>query len=337
MNTCSCSFILSAALALACAVAPALAQHDHSAEKPTPAAAAPVATRYYCPMHCEGEKVYDKAGKCPVCKMNLKLQTSDAYTASVREVSEGGNGDLVAGNPASLEFRIENPTGMLLKNFEIVHEKVLHLLVVSKDLSWFRHEHPVMQPDGTFTLAFTFPAGGTYYVYHDFTPSPAPGAAAGLSQQMVRVPVEVKGDAPARVALVPDAATSKTIDGYSVTLGGAEAVKAGGSATLTFNISKDGKPMTTLAPYLGAFGHLVVISENGEEFVHSHPLGGHEGHAMTSVGPTVAFEAHFKEPGLYKAWGQFNVGTTKKERVMTVPFVFMVEFGEKKHDGHDHK
>ena len=26
---------------------------------------------YYCPMHCEGEKTYDKAGDCPVCGMHL--------------------------------------------------------------------------------------------------------------------------------------------------------------------------------------------------------------------------------------------------------------------------
>ncbi len=26
---------------------------------------------YYCPMHCEGEKIYDKPGDCPVCGMDL--------------------------------------------------------------------------------------------------------------------------------------------------------------------------------------------------------------------------------------------------------------------------
>lgn len=28
--------------------------------------------KYYCPMHCEGDKVYDKPGTCPVCGMNLE-------------------------------------------------------------------------------------------------------------------------------------------------------------------------------------------------------------------------------------------------------------------------
>jgi Cu+-exporting ATPase len=29
---------------------------------------------YYCPMHCEGNKTYDKPGNCPVCGMNLVKQ-----------------------------------------------------------------------------------------------------------------------------------------------------------------------------------------------------------------------------------------------------------------------
>ncbi len=30
------------------------------------------AGKYYCPMHCEGDKIYDKPGNCPVCGMNLE-------------------------------------------------------------------------------------------------------------------------------------------------------------------------------------------------------------------------------------------------------------------------
>ena len=31
-------------------------------------------TVYQCPMKCEGDKTYDKAGKCPICNMNLKAK-----------------------------------------------------------------------------------------------------------------------------------------------------------------------------------------------------------------------------------------------------------------------
>ena len=30
-----------------------------------------IAEKYYCPMKCEGEKVYDQPGDCPVCNMHL--------------------------------------------------------------------------------------------------------------------------------------------------------------------------------------------------------------------------------------------------------------------------
>ena len=33
--------------------------------------------KYYCPMHCEGDKTYDEAGDCPVCGMNLTPVNSD--------------------------------------------------------------------------------------------------------------------------------------------------------------------------------------------------------------------------------------------------------------------
>ena len=40
--------------------------------------------KYYCPMHCEGEKAYDKPGNCPVCGMNLKKVSSDEKQNSIK-------------------------------------------------------------------------------------------------------------------------------------------------------------------------------------------------------------------------------------------------------------
>ena len=65
---------------------------------------------------------------------------------------------------------------------------------------------------------------------------------------------------------------------------------------------KDGKPVTNLQPYLGAMGHLVIISSDLKEFVHSHPHEeGAEHAAASKSGPNVDFEATFKAPGIYKA------------------------------------
>ena len=57
-------------------------QHQHQHEKPT--FSNENAGKYYCPMMCEGDKVYDKMGSCPVCGMNLEkipeLKQKQLYT-----------------------------------------------------------------------------------------------------------------------------------------------------------------------------------------------------------------------------------------------------------------
>ena len=44
---------------------------NKEADKKAVPLAAAVPGKYYCPMHCEGDKVYDKEGDCPVCGMDL--------------------------------------------------------------------------------------------------------------------------------------------------------------------------------------------------------------------------------------------------------------------------
>jgi Cu2+-exporting ATPase len=36
--------------------------------------------KYYCPMHCENDKTYDKPGECPVCGMHLKKEETVSST-----------------------------------------------------------------------------------------------------------------------------------------------------------------------------------------------------------------------------------------------------------------
>jgi Cu+-exporting ATPase len=45
-------------------------QHHHEVKKEEKPKGKGTGT-FYCPMHCEGEKTYDKAGDCPVCGMDL--------------------------------------------------------------------------------------------------------------------------------------------------------------------------------------------------------------------------------------------------------------------------
>ena len=87
------------------------------------------------------------------------------------EVSQSPE-QLRPGQPATLTFRVIDPaTNLTVKRFEIVHEKLIHLFLVSENLEYFAHLHPVLQDDGSFRLNVTLPYGGMYRMLADFYPS----------------------------------------------------------------------------------------------------------------------------------------------------------------------
>lgn len=189
-----------------------------------------------------------------------------------------------------------SPAGGREERLAIVHEKPLHLLIVSKDLAFFAHEHPEREADGTYAIDFGFPEPGEYVLFGDFTPE-------GASGQVVRTPITVEGAAPPPRPLVVDArSTAKRFGELTVGLG-PEPIQAEAETTLAFTIERDGKPIEDLRPYLGALGHCVVIDESATVFLHSHPLE----QSGTSAANVVQFHTVFPSAGKYKVWGQFDV------------------------------
>ena len=92
------------------------------------------------------------------------------------------------GEKIDLFFIIKNSSGELVKDLQIVHEKPMHLLVVSDGLDEFYHEHPTMQTDGSYKASFTFPNGGVYKLYADFTPFDAPQIVQNFAPTRVSWP-----------------------------------------------------------------------------------------------------------------------------------------------------
>lgn len=76
------------------------ADHHHSHHHHNPPTLKPTGGGsgiYYCPMHCEGDKTYDKPGSCPVCGMDLveqpSLKRTVRYTCPMHpEVVQDGPG-----------------------------------------------------------------------------------------------------------------------------------------------------------------------------------------------------------------------------------------------------
>ncbi len=63
----------------------------------------------------------------------------------------------------------------MVKDFEVVHTKEFHLFVISQDLEFFEHIHPVMRDDGTWTIETSVPKAGYYQVLCDFMPKGGSG------------------------------------------------------------------------------------------------------------------------------------------------------------------
>ena len=48
-------------------------------------------------------------------------------------------------------------------------------------------------------------------------------------------------------------------------------LSAGTHAHLLFRLSREGRPVADLEPYLGAMGHCVIISQDTQTYLHVHP------------------------------------------------------------------
>ena len=214
----------------------------------------------------------------------------------------------VAGKPTTLKIMIHGADGEMVKSFEVVHEQKVHLIIVRDGLDQFAHIHPEVDPSGNATVSYTFPTGGTYWLYADHKPS-------GKEQTTATAQVKIAGDIPPIPALTPNESGEIEGDGLRAKVA-IEGAMRGGEATIIFDL-KDaaGQPVKDLQPYMGAMGHLVVLSSDGKQYVHAHPAD-----AKTGKSNQVVFMAHIMEPGLYKGWGQFR----RLDTVRVVPFVFKV-------------
>ena len=203
--------------------------------------------------------------------------------------------ELRRGRTEPLEFRIVDARGATVRDFDVSHEKRMHLILVRRDLTGFQHLHPELRGDGTWTADVRLADAGSYRMFADFSRG---GEAHTLAS-------DLRVDGRADLGALPAPETSATSDGgYDV------ALDAHGSE-LRFTITRDGEAVRT-EPYLGAGGHLVTLREGDLAFLHVHPSD-----------DAVAFEATFPTPGRYRLFLQFKT-PDPPARVQTVAFTHEV-------------
>ncbi|MGI5162398.1 hypothetical protein [Microbispora sp. CA-102843] len=221
------------------------------------------------------------------------------------QISQGGytlvplTTTLTPGKTADFRFTVTGPDGAPVTRYQVKHDKKLHFIVVSRDLGGFWHLHPEEAGDGVWSVRFTPPAAGTYRAYADFAPEGGPDLTLGAD-------LHVPGTYEPRP--LPPANTTAQVDGYTVTMSGD--LVPGRVSKLVFTVSKDGRPVGDLEPYLGAYGHLVAIRAGDLAYLHVHPEDG-----TTAAG--VTFAASAPSGGDYRLFLDFQHGGTVRTAAFT--------------------
>ena len=213
---------------------------------------------------------------------------------------------LTPGTTEDFTFRIIGPDGAPVTEFDVEHDKRMHLIVVRRDTTGFQHVHPEMDADGTWRVPLNLPTGGSYRAFADFTPADGEGTTLGVDLAAPGA-FEPLTHEPTRTAIV---------DGYEVQLAGE--LTPGRASPLTLTVRKDGQPVTDLQPYLAAYGHLVALREGDLAYLHVHPEGS-PGDGRTTAGPDIQFVAEVPSAGTYRLFLDFQHGGVVRTAEFTVP------------------
>jgi hypothetical protein len=102
-------------------------------------------------------------------------------------------------------------------------------------------------------------------------------------------------------------------------------LRVGKDMTFRFDLSTN-----DLEPYLGAWAHIMIVSEDRQQFIHAHPMdevGQQHAHAAPGPSPSIIRTiTGFRKTGLYRLWAQFQ----RHGNVITIPYTIKVEPEEKK-------
>jgi hypothetical protein len=181
---------------------------------------------------------------------------------------------------------------------------MFHLFIVSEDLNHFEHGHPILGSDLGFRHKTKLPKPGMYRLLSDFYPK-------GGTPQLVEQTLLVSGPASRSTApeLTADLSEKRGDNVYVELIMEPEIPIAGMKTLMFFRI----KPADGLEQYLGAWGHMLAVSDDLVDTIHNHPF-------LADGGPQVQFNLVFPRARTYRVWVQFQ----RKGIVNTVAFTIPV-------------
>ncbi len=261
-----------------------------------------------------------------------------------------------AGKPTMLKFDLTDEKGEPFTDLMVHHDRVLHVIIVSENLQVFGHIHPedfesrdiLAELDGTYTVHFTFPVAGRYILALDVMTEDAEFSKyvsvdvvgnkkmSDITQdfrreKMVNGYTEEGGDRFTKAVSLADKNVKST---YYVKIDAPEKIKVGEMVHITYNFSRESKPITDFVPFLDAPMHFAIVSTRLDGILHTHgtvPMDGdktkmmkkdpHAGHNMKKpatighqhqgstpekFGPSIMLMTKFPKVGVYQIIGQLK-------------------------------
>jgi hypothetical protein len=240
---------------------------------------------YVCPMDPD-IRAY-AAGVCRRCGMKLVAGVPDpaAFHLDVRVVPAAPK----PGKPSVLQFLVHDPwKDRPVGTFNVVHERLFHAFVVSEDLQFFAHGHPALIADGVFQYPIVFPGAGMFRVLADFYPQSA-------TPQLTATTVIVPGTAPDPARVERDYSPKRGAN-MEVSLATIPEMPVAGNRT-QLRVTLDAQ--SGLQKYLGAWGHLLAVSDDLIDMMHEHPY-------RAEGGSQIEFALVFPRARPHRIWMQFQ-------------------------------
>lgn len=264
---------------------------------------APDPEDYVCPMDPDVRS--SKPGVCPRCGMKLVLGIPEPVEFPVH--LELNPRILRPGEKVEIAFHITDPkTGKPVEHFEMVHERLFHMFMVSQDLQYFIHDHPEFGADRIFRYNATFPRPGLYRILSDFYPT---GATPQLIERTIIVPAPEGREIPLETAVLSPALGPSHCANMDVELVSDPVQPICGFKTMLFFRLK---PAEGLEKYLGAWGHMLAASDDLIDMIHTHPF-------IADGGPQEQFNVIFPRERMYRVWVQFQRQGIVNTAVFNIP------------------
>lgn len=239
-----------------------------------------------------------------------------------------------SGTPETITFTIKDADENPVREITPTHDRMLHVIIASKDFTVFSHIHPedfgpitpAMKKAGEYSVHYAFPKAGRYLI----------GVDLAVKDKLISKHFDINVAGEPRMGMpTADFSGKKKFGDYKVTLSAKPArIEAGKKATLIYYFTENSKPVDDLEPYISAEMHVAIISTDLRQFMHEHGMSPGmkatdedmlhmmmHGVVPGKFGPVIEVHTVFPVMGVYEIFGQ----VMHRGKVILTHFMIKVE------------